>query len=244
MSCCGESRTDAEKRDQQGQQQQQAQYNAWNQANAPITQQPGMQPQPSFSQYPNQFGNPAGTPNQFGYPNASMNGYPQQPPTPSMHQQQASGGANNAWPNQTGSQFGVQQPAAAHVNPAPTPPGQTHGSGTYTPLLDPNIVRPSPVHMQDARTNTTSPTLSGSGTSGWQSGPGPGVAMASTIAQPMSPDEGKLSISIDFGTTFSGVAYGSSRIASGKVQQILHWPGSFETFRKIPTCLLYDEHGR
>ena len=38
-------------------------------------------------------------------------------------------------------------------------------------------------------------------------------------------------------------AYGSSRIAAGKVQQILNWPGSFETFRKIPTCLLYDQSG-
>ncbi|KAJ7223079.1 actin-like ATPase domain-containing protein [Mycena pura] len=57
-------------------------------------------------------------------------------------------------------------------------------------------------------------------------------------------DEGKLVIAIDFGTTFSGVAYGSSRIASGVVQQVLKWPGSLETFRKIPTCLLYDEHGR
>jgi hypothetical protein len=28
-------------------------------------------------------------------------------------------------------------------------------------------------------------------------------------------------------------AYGSSRIAGGKVQQILNWPGSFETFRKV-----------
>ncbi|KAG5735573.1 Heat shock 70 kDa protein 12B [Termitomyces sp. T112] len=63
-----------------------------------------------------------------------------------------------------------------------------------------------------------------------------------TVSPP--PDEGKMSIAIDFGTTFSGVAYGSSRIAGGQVQQILHWPGSPETFRKIPTCLLYDEHGR
>lgn len=39
-------------------------------------------------------------------------------------------------------------------------------------------------------------------------------------------------------------AYASSRIASGTIQQILHWPGSFETFRKVPTCLLYDEHGQ
>ncbi|KAH9052022.1 hypothetical protein EDB83DRAFT_2521887 [Lactarius deliciosus] len=57
-------------------------------------------------------------------------------------------------------------------------------------------------------------------------------------------DEGKMSVSIDFGTTFSGVAYGSSRIAAGKVQQILHWPGAMETFRKVPTCLLYDERGQ
>ncbi|KAJ6619054.1 hypothetical protein B0H10DRAFT_1794150 [Mycena sp. CBHHK59/15] len=72
-------------------------------------------------------------------------------------------------------------------------------------------------------------------------------------AAPPAPDEGKLVIAIDFGTTFSGVAYGSSRIASGKIQQILNWPGSSETFRKacacwfnqcIPTCLLYDEDGR
>lgn len=52
-----------------------------------------------------------------------------------------------------------------------------------------------------------------------------------------------MSVSIDFGTTFSGIAYGSSRLAGGAVQQILHWPGTTETFRKIPTCLLYDESG-
>ncbi|KAK1232190.1 hypothetical protein PQX77_004671 [Marasmius sp. AFHP31] len=57
-------------------------------------------------------------------------------------------------------------------------------------------------------------------------------------------NEGKMSVSIDFGTTFSGVAYGSARIAGGQVQQILNWPGASETFRKIPTCLLYDEYGR
>ncbi|KAH9993029.1 actin-like ATPase domain-containing protein [Russula vinacea] len=57
-------------------------------------------------------------------------------------------------------------------------------------------------------------------------------------------DDGKMSVSIDFGTTFSGVAYGSSRIAAGKVQQILHWPGSSEHFRKVPTCLMYDDRGQ
>ncbi|KAJ6526569.1 hypothetical protein DFH09DRAFT_936040 [Mycena vulgaris] len=82
----------------------------------------------------------------------------------------------------------------------------------------------------------------------------PAVADAGTVGTharqgSQTLDEGKLVIAIDFGTTFSGVAYGSSRIASGKVQQILNWPGSSETFRKarqffIPTCLLYDEHGQ
>ncbi|KAJ7584841.1 hypothetical protein C8J56DRAFT_949180 [Mycena floridula] len=82
----------------------------------------------------------------------------------------------------------------------------------------------------------------------------PGSALQPSINQvpmniprttsPQNVDEGKMSVSIDFGTTFSGVAYGSSRIAAGQVQQILNWPGSFETFRKIPTCLLYDDQGR
>ncbi|KAK7035357.1 hypothetical protein VNI00_011888 [Paramarasmius palmivorus] len=79
--------------------------------------------------------------------------------------------------------------------------------------------------------------------------------LSMTPPLPMSPqplrtevsppvDEGKMSVSIDFGTTFSGVAYGTSRIAGGAVQQILNWPGATETYRKIPTCLLYDEHGQ
>jgi hypothetical protein len=42
----------------------------------------------------------------------------------------------------------------------------------------------------------------------------------------------------------SGVAYGSTRIAAGKVQQVLNWPGTQDTYRKIPTCLLYDQNGR
>lgn len=40
-------------------------------------------------------------------------------------------------------------------------------------------------------------------------------------------------------TTFSGVAYGSSRHMGGTIRQILNWPGSYETFRKVPTCIAY-----
>jgi len=59
-----------------------------------------------------------------------------------------------------------------------------------------------------------------------------------------SNNKGRMSVGVDFGTMFSSVSYGSSRIASGTVQQILIWPGASENFRKIPTCLLYDEGGR
>ncbi|KAF8604383.1 actin-like ATPase domain-containing protein [Ceratobasidium sp. AG-I] len=75
-------------------------------------------------------------------------------------------------------------------------------------------------------------------------GMGPSASPQIVAYTQASPDEGKMSVSIDFGTTFSGVAFGSSRIAGGRVQQILQWPGSFENFRKIPTCLLYNEHGQ
>ncbi|KAF8735260.1 hypothetical protein AX14_002404 [Amanita brunnescens Koide BX004] len=99
-----------------------------------------------------------------------------------------------------------------------------HGSSSYEPLLRPNSAFQS---------HSGSPPLS-------THIPPPPIPQVPSHAQ----DEGKMSVAIDFGTTFSGVAFGSARIAGGKVQQILNWPGSFETFRKIPTCLLYDEHGQ
>ncbi|BGP03164.1 protein of heat shock protein Hsp70 family [Rhodotorula toruloides] len=55
-------------------------------------------------------------------------------------------------------------------------------------------------------------------------------------------EEGKMSVGIDFGTTFTGIAYGSSRLFSGQIRQILSWPGSYETYRKVPTCILYEQN--
>ncbi|KAI6113468.1 hypothetical protein EDD16DRAFT_1137510 [Pisolithus croceorrhizus] len=102
-----------------------------------------------------------------------------------------------------------------------------NGSAPFSvPLLHPNPTHIPPRHA------STSPSLS--------------TTITNNVGEfgkaPLN--EGRMSISIDFGTTFSGVAYASSRIHSGTIQQILHWPGSFETFRKVPTCLLYDEHGQ
>ncbi|KAK2465542.1 hypothetical protein APHAL10511_002434 [Amanita phalloides] len=127
----------------------------------------------------------------------------------------------NQSPSPPPNQFGV---VGAHPASEMSFNGSTvHGSSSFMtnePLLRPN--------------------------SAYQTGHSSGSPPLPTKPRLPSPpqDEGKMSIAIDFGTTFSGVAYGSARIAGGKVQQILNWPGSFETFRKIPTCLLYDEHGQ
>ncbi|BGP51365.1 hypothetical protein JCM10450v2_007303 [Rhodotorula kratochvilovae] len=73
-----------------------------------------------------------------------------------------------------------------------------------------------------------------------------GAAGTQTVMAPngkgKEPEEGKLSVGIDFGTTFSGIAYGSSRLFAGQIRQILSWPGSYETYRKVPTCILYEQH--
>ncbi|GAA5841891.1 hypothetical protein JCM3766R1_002529 [Sporobolomyces carnicolor] len=69
-----------------------------------------------------------------------------------------------------------------------------------------------------------------------------GLAPPNTSDDPnyeSSDFESKLSVGIDFGTTFSGVAIASSRLFSGQIRQILNWPGSYETFRKVPTCIAY-----
>ncbi|KAM0747949.1 actin-like ATPase domain-containing protein [Meredithblackwellia eburnea MCA 4105] len=52
---------------------------------------------------------------------------------------------------------------------------------------------------------------------------------------------GRLCVGIDFGTTFSGLAFASTRFMSGHIRQILNWPGSMETYRKVPTCIVYSQ---
>ncbi|KAG2006050.1 hypothetical protein CC2G_002398 [Coprinopsis cinerea AmutBmut pab1-1] len=129
--------------------------------------------------------------------------------------------------------------------PPTSPPPTTQVPHQYTGYSSPNhtgygsmdansIMRPPSAFNPHAPTGT--PPISTS--------PPPIPQLPPSLQPQSQQDEGRMSVSIDFGTTFSGVAYGSSRIAGGQIQQILNWPGSFETFRKIPTCLLYDEEGR
>ncbi|OCB85968.1 actin-like ATPase domain-containing protein [Sanghuangporus baumii] len=142
----------------------------------------------------------------------------------------------------------LQQPWQQQMPPSSSPPLPS-SSGAFNPYQLSTSPSPPPASAQFSGTTLNGMAQTGS----FQAGSRYSSAMMMTSRVEGSVkssnagpaiDEGKMSVSIDFGTTFSGVAYGSSRIEQGKVQQILRWPGSFETFRKIPTCLLYDESGR
>ncbi|GAA5843244.1 hypothetical protein JCM11251_002259 [Rhodosporidiobolus azoricus] len=85
-------------------------------------------------------------------------------------------------------------------------------------------------------------TAAGGAGTGTGTGTGTGAGAGAGAKKRDGEQEGKLSVGIDFGTTFTGIAYGSSRLFAGQVRQILSWPGSYETYRKVPTCILYEQH--
>ncbi|KAF9234588.1 actin-like ATPase domain-containing protein [Melanogaster broomeanus] len=219
MGCCGEPITKPD-----------TQYNNRPQpVNAGIVQQqPGPHPGAQFYEKPTLLipSVPSPPPPSFLPNNQSFigaqggqpwHGSPSPPPQGSIH-------------------HGMTSPAPMNVGMQMMPNAAFHPSGQGgSTLFSSPLLHPSPVHVPP-RHASTSPSLSGTMT----------LAGTSTTRNDFGgpPDEGRMSISIDFGTTFSGVAYASSRIASGAIQQILHWRGSAETFRKVPTCLLYDERGQ
>ncbi|KAJ4481021.1 hypothetical protein J3R30DRAFT_3287382 [Lentinula aciculospora] len=142
----------------------------------------------------------------------------------------------------------AQQPSWSSSSPSPPPTNQFRTPPPGSP--PPNASFSFNSHIGNSIARPSSSFQAGHGTGG---GGSMSFSMSHSSMAPVQirsensavgVDEGKMSISIDFGTTFSGVAYGSSRIAGGQVQQILSWPGSVETYRKIPTCLLYDEGGQ
>lgn len=243
MGCCGETRQPGEER------QVQAEPTPF-MVNQQPSPHPGLQP---FQEKP--FSPPhINSPPAAQHFNGQANSYGMQQQQ-FMQQQWAGNDPRGGGMNQMGT------PSNMGSNMPMSPPG------SYTPLLDPNVIRPSPVHASRPTTpmTVTSPLMS---------------RTVNSQSPPNAQDEGRVSVSIDFGASFIALcgallngcfyrdnvfrcgtymhvptcifrldsngglqAYGSSRIAAGKVQQILHWPGSFETFRKVPTCLLYDDQG-
>ncbi|KAF8064184.1 hypothetical protein FPV67DRAFT_1629198 [Lyophyllum atratum] len=187
-----------------------------------VTQQPGLHPGLEKS------------PQAFQQPTIST------PPPAHAH----NGAQNGAWgqtftppPNQFGGYTQSTSPPLANGH---SYNGSVFNASTGFSSMNEPLARPGSAHHTSYSSGSPPPPVS--------------IGFSpSQVASP--PDEGKMSVSIDFGTRFIPLpqAYGSSRIAGGQVQQILNWPGSFETFRKasrssfwqsIPTCLLYDEHGR
>ncbi|EKM76218.1 hypothetical protein AGABI1DRAFT_45220 [Agaricus bisporus var. burnettii JB137-S8] len=139
---------------------------------------------------------------------------------------------------------GCNNPAIPPWGQAPSPPIQSLYGSPSPPIPSPPLGKFTN-HNYNSTGNinallrpqsaTYHPTMNGQAAS---------MSSSPPIEFSRGTDEGKMSVAVDFGTTFSGVAYGSSRVTGGRIQQILNWPGSVETFRKIPTCLLYDEYGR
>ncbi|KAG8887888.1 hypothetical protein FRB98_008783 [Tulasnella sp. 332] len=138
-------------------------------------------PHPPLQAYPH---NENGTPKPEMTMNGERNGV-------SMHSE--NGFAHDETP--------TTPPAVGDFNPA-YPPGPAHtatvGPGSYTPLLDPNIVRPNPVH---ARPGTASPPLA-LDTPGQFTGPGSissgaPPSMRRNVPGQSNIDDGKLSISVE-----------------------------------------------
>ncbi|KAL1757052.1 hypothetical protein FB107DRAFT_260277 [Schizophyllum commune] len=123
-------------------------------------------------------------------------------------------------------------PSNGHSSMYGPPPGFSNPSMTMSPPMSP------PASQFTAYGSAGTPQLQRP-LSVVRAGSSPPPATHMSSPSMSTVDEGKMSVAIDFAD-----AYGSSRIDGGRVRQILHWPGSDETFRKIPTCLVYDMYGR
>ncbi|KAM0747875.1 hypothetical protein T439DRAFT_366092 [Meredithblackwellia eburnea MCA 4105] len=122
------------------------------------------------------------------------------------------------------------QPAAPY--PTPSPSSHLHSP----PVTGAEVHRSLSLGSQHQHQQQQAMALNG------QSGNEYGARSQAVNADQVPADnEGKLAIGVDFGTTFTGVAYGSNRLMQGQVRQILSWPGSFETYRKVPSCILYAQ---
>ncbi|BGP19763.1 hypothetical protein JCM10213_003609 [Rhodosporidiobolus nylandii] len=158
---------------------------------------------------------PAGYPHYPPYPGYP---YPYPPPPPPPHPTQPHPAAQ--------SQRSLPPPLSARPSLPPSHPSFASSSARTLPAQGPPPPQPQPQRGKG-----------GEGGKGAGEGTGAGAG-----AKKEKAEDGKMSVGIDFGTTFTGIAYGSSRLFAGQIRQILSWPGSYETYRKVPTCILYEQH--
>ncbi|GAA5915261.1 hypothetical protein JCM6882_003386 [Rhodosporidiobolus microsporus] len=135
------------------------------------------------------------------------------------------------------------QPSLSTVAPAPYPtPPTTISAGSPSRIMSPQTGIPTPAGLMGATLPVPLTAPAGPVDDGGAVGSmaqGQQVVAEADTGTSVAEMEGKLSVGVDFGTTFSGVAFGSNRHMGGSVRQILNWPGSYETFRKVPTCIAY-----
>ncbi|GAA5899591.1 hypothetical protein JCM6882_001158 [Rhodosporidiobolus microsporus] len=196
---------------------------------------PGYPPYPPYPPY----GYPGYPP--YGHPPPpASHSQPHLPHPPPQHQQAPRPSLPPSHPSYAHSLASTSRGPPPPGGPGGPPPGALP-YGPH-PLSGPASFSSPAVNAIAARIEAErARSISGGGAPGGAA-EGKANAQAQQQSQQRKEDEGKLSVGVDFGTTFTGIAYGSSRLFAGQIRQILSWPGSYETYRKVPTCILYEQH--
>jgi hypothetical protein len=177
MSCCGENRNK-----QENNQGNQGNYVAG--VNGMVQQQPGIQPGMIHQPQP-----VAMSPPPLSYQPQRQSSYG----LPSLHSNQPNG-MGGMQMNQFGQFILPPAPSSTLVN---TQPPSVHGEEPTASSLRDSMISPPPMAMY--------PTGGGMGQFGGGMGMGAVPAQIVSYAPPQAPEDGRISVSIDFGTAFSGV---------------------------------------
>ncbi|KXS96719.1 hypothetical protein AC578_158 [Pseudocercospora eumusae] len=174
---------------------------------------------------------PVGNPNASSTSLAAMNPNQQQAPLgrpPSY--QYANAGNNLGAPGHPN--------AGRPSSPMPPPPINTGGGHVYAPQ-----------HAQQLYNQPAPPGYPMQGQQPYGYGQHPQGPHSYAGPRPVGEMEGsqrskaQLIVGIDFGTTFSGVAFAFATNTEAKEDIIVEWPGAgTQTKQKIPTVLYYDQH--
>ncbi|KAK5128921.1 hypothetical protein LTR85_000254 [Meristemomyces frigidus] len=127
-------------------------------------------------------------------------------------------------------------------SPMPPPPINTGGGHAYAPQHQQQMYQqPAPpgYPMQQQQQQQ------GYGYNAPQVGSHPAYQQQRAMAEVEGSQRSKaqLIVGIDFGTTFSGVAFAFATNTEAKEDIIVEWPGAgTQTKQKIPTVLYYDQH--
>ncbi|KAF2161198.1 hypothetical protein M409DRAFT_28240 [Zasmidium cellare ATCC 36951] len=122
-------------------------------------------------------------------------------------------------------------------SPMPPPPINTGGGHAYAPAHNQNMYnQPAPPGYP----MNNQPSGYGYGVPAPQ---GPNSYNRLAEVEGSARSKAQLIVGIDFGTTFSGVAFAFATNTEAKEDIIVEWPGAgTQTKQKIPTVLYYDQH--